>query len=133
VMDPGFCEIAAAGTRVALMDYLAAVREREQLGVRLNRFHETWDLLLTPTLPLPAFAAGVEVPVRADGSHWPDWTPFTYPFNLTRQPAITVPCGLTASGLPVGLQIIGPSYGDLAVLRAARAFERLRPFALPAL
>jgi aspartyl-tRNA(Asn)/glutamyl-tRNA(Gln) amidotransferase subunit A len=131
LMDPGLREIAAAGAKLPLMDYLAAVKEREQLGVRLNRFHETWDLLLTPTLPLAAFAAGVEVPVKTDGSHWTDWTPFTYPFNLTRQPAATVPCGLTSAGLPAGLQIIGPSHGDVAVLRAARAYEKLRPFALP--
>lgn len=132
LMDPGLTEIAALGAKLPLMDYLAAVKEREQMGVRMNRFHEKWDLLLTPTLPLPAFAAGVELPVKADGSHWPDWTPFTYPFNLTRQPAATVPCGLTTAGLPVGLQIVGPSYGDAAVLRAARAFEKLRPFKLPA-
>lgn len=133
LMDPGLTEIAAIGAKLPLMDYLAAVKEREQIGVRMNRFHETWDLLLTPTLPLPAFAAGVELPVKADGSHWPDWTPFTYPFNLTRQPAASVPCGLTAAGLPAGLQIVGPSYGDAAVLQAARAFENLRPFKPPAI
>ncbi len=133
LMDPGLREIAAAGAKLPLMDYLAAVREREQLGVRMNRFHQRWDLLLTPTLPLAAFAAGVEVPSRADGSRWTDWTPFTYPFNLTRQPAISVPCGLTADGLPAGLQIVGPSYGDAAVLRAARAFEKLLPFRPPPL
>jgi aspartyl-tRNA(Asn)/glutamyl-tRNA(Gln) amidotransferase subunit A len=131
LMDPGLTEIAAVGAKLPLMDYLAAVKEREQLGVRMNRFHEEWDLLLTPTLPLAAFDAGVEVPVKSDGSHWPDWTPFTYPFNLTRQPAATIPCGLTSAGLPAGLQIIGPSHGDVAVLRAARAFEKLRPFKLP--
>jgi aspartyl-tRNA(Asn)/glutamyl-tRNA(Gln) amidotransferase subunit A len=97
----------------------------------MNMFHKTWNLLLTPTLPLPAFAAGVECPVMADGSRWTDWTPFSYPFNLTRQPAATVPCGLTSAGLPAGLQIVGPSYGDVAVLQAARAFEKVRPFQMP--
>ncbi len=133
LMDPGLREVAAAGAKLPLMDYLASVKEREQLGVRMNQFHKTWDLLLTPTLPLPAFAAGVECPVMADGSRWTDWTPFSYPFNLTRQPAATVPCGLTPAGLPAGLQIVGPSYGDAAVLQAARAFESLRPFRMPAL
>jgi aspartyl-tRNA(Asn)/glutamyl-tRNA(Gln) amidotransferase subunit A len=61
------------------------------------------------------------------------WTPFTYPFNLTRQPAATVPCGFTKAGLPVGLQIVGPAYGDALVLRAARAFEQAHPFTLPPL
>ena len=69
----------------------------------------------------------------ADGSRWTDWTPFSCPFNLTRQPAATVPCGLTSAGLPAGLQIVGPSYGDVAVLQAARAFEQRRPFRMPAL
>jgi aspartyl-tRNA(Asn)/glutamyl-tRNA(Gln) amidotransferase subunit A len=133
VMDPGLLEVADAGARLSLLDYLASVKEREQLGVRMNRFHEKWDLLLTPTLPLAAFAAGVECPVMADGSRWTDWTPFSYPFNLTRQPAATVPCGLTSAGLPAGLQIVGPSFGDRAVLQAARAFERLQPFRMPAL
>jgi aspartyl-tRNA(Asn)/glutamyl-tRNA(Gln) amidotransferase subunit A len=133
VMDPGLREVAGAGATLPLMDYLASVKEREQLGVRMNQFHKKWDLLLTPTLPLPAFAAGVECPVMADGSRWTDWTPFSYPFNLTRQPAATVPCGLTSAGLPAGLQIVGPSFGDAAVLQAARAFEKLRPFRMPAL
>jgi aspartyl-tRNA(Asn)/glutamyl-tRNA(Gln) amidotransferase subunit A len=133
LMDPGLREIAAAGAKLPLMDYLAAVKAREQLGVRMNRFHESFDLLLTPTLPLAAFTAGVEVPNKADGSRWVDWTPFSYPFNLTRQPAATVPCGLTAGGLPAALQIIGPSFGDAAVLRAARAFEKLMPVRLPPL
>jgi aspartyl-tRNA(Asn)/glutamyl-tRNA(Gln) amidotransferase subunit A len=132
VMDPGLREVAGAGATLPLMDYLASVKEREQLGVRMNQFHKKWDLLLTPTLPLPAFAAGVECPVMADGSRWTDWTPFSYPFNLTRQPAATVPCGLTSAGLPAGLQIVGPSFGDAAVLQAARAFEKLRPFRMPA-
>ena len=132
LMDPGLREVAGLGAKLPLLDYLASVKEREQLGVRMNQFHKKWDLLLTPTLPLPAFAAGVECPVMADGSRWTDWTPFSYPFNLTRQPAATVPCGLTAAGLPAGLQIVGPSYGDAAVLRAARAFEKVQPFRMPA-
>jgi aspartyl-tRNA(Asn)/glutamyl-tRNA(Gln) amidotransferase subunit A len=131
LMETGLREIAAAGARLSLMDYLAAVKEREQLGVRMNFFHRKWDLLLTPTLPLGAFTAGLEVPAEATGRRWMTWTPFTYPFNLTRQPAATVPCGFTSAGLPVGLQIVGPAYGDAQVLRAARAFERVRPFKLP--
>jgi aspartyl-tRNA(Asn)/glutamyl-tRNA(Gln) amidotransferase subunit A len=59
------------------------------------------------------------------------WTPFSYPFNLTQQPAITVPSGLTQSGLPMGLQIVGPMFGDALVLRAARAYESLSPILRP--
>ena len=99
----------------------------------MNRFHESWDLLVTPTLPLAAFEAGKEVSNLLKEKRWTDWSPFSYPFNLTQQPAATVPCGLTKKGLPVGLHIVGPRYADALVLRAARAFETARPIALPAL
>ena len=59
------------------------------------------------------------------------WTPFSYPFNLTQQPACTIPCGLTSDGLPIGLQLVGPMFGDALVLRAARAYESVRPIARP--
>lgn len=131
MIDPGLRKIAAAGAATPLLDYTRATVARGRMGVAMNRFHETYDLLLTPTLPIPAFDAGHEVP--PDGSYrgWQDWTPFSYPFNLTQQPAATVPCGLTAAGLPIGLQIVGPQHDDAIVLRAAAAFERARPWALP--
>jgi aspartyl-tRNA(Asn)/glutamyl-tRNA(Gln) amidotransferase subunit A len=59
------------------------------------------------------------------------WTPFSYPFNLTQQPACSIPCGLTSDGLPIGLQIVGPMFGDALVLRAARAYESGNPIAMP--
>jgi aspartyl-tRNA(Asn)/glutamyl-tRNA(Gln) amidotransferase subunit A len=133
VMEPGLREIAKEGASFALLDYLAAVKQREAIGVAMNRFHETYHLLLTPSLPIPAFEAGLERPRGADQDRWVDWTPFSYPFNLTRQPAASVPCGLTSAGLPAGLQIVGPLYADALVLRAARAYEKVAPFQMPAL
>ncbi len=129
VLDPGLAEIAAEGADISLMDYLAAINQRGALGQSMNLFHERYDLLLMPTLPIPAFAAGQETPMP--GGRWMDWTPFTYPFNLTQQPAASIPCGRTQSGLPVGLQIVGPRYDDALVLRASRAFETPRPLSLP--
>ena len=130
LLDPGFREIATAGTKIGLLDYLAAVRAREALTQTMKAFHhEGWDLLLTPSLPIPAFDAGLEQPPGQD--RWVDWTPFTYPFNMTGQPAASIPCGLTEAGLPAGLQIVGPYFADDLVLRAARAFEAVAPFALP--
>ncbi|MCC7046869.1 MAG: amidase [Alphaproteobacteria bacterium] len=133
MMDPGLVEIAEAGNRYSLLDYLAAVKRREELGMAMNKFHERYDLLLTPSLPIPAFSAGQETPTGSGMKRWTEWTPFTYPFNLTRQPASAVPCGLTRAGLPIGLQLVGPLHGEAAVLRASRAFERERPFAMPAM
>jgi len=130
-MDPGLVEIARDGAGRRLMDYFTSIKEREQLGVAMNLFHADWDLLLTPALPLPAFEAGVEFPSRGDASRWVDWTPFSYPFNLTQQPAIVLPCGFTKAGLPAGLQIVGRNWDDARVLRAAHAFEAARPFRMP--
>jgi aspartyl-tRNA(Asn)/glutamyl-tRNA(Gln) amidotransferase subunit A len=130
-MDPGLVDIARQGARVELMDYFTAIKEREQLGVDMSLFHAKWDLLLTPTLPLPAFEAGIEFPDRGDASRWVDWTPFSYPFNLTQQPAISVPCGLTSAGLPAGLQIVGRNWDDARVLQAAHMFEQAHPFRMP--
>ena len=64
---------------------------------------------------------------------WIDWSPFSYPFNMTRQPAASIPCGLTRDGLPIGLHIVGPLYAEDRVLRAARAFEQTQPERRPPL
>jgi aspartyl-tRNA(Asn)/glutamyl-tRNA(Gln) amidotransferase subunit A len=126
ILDPGFAKVAAAGRAISLPEYLAASKQRDALGTHMSRFHAEWDLLVTPTLPIPAFAAGRNVPEDWPDEHWQSWTPFTYPFNLTQSPAATVPCGRTAAGLPIGLQIAGPRYADALVLRAARAYEATR-------
>ena len=99
----------------------------------MQLFHQQYDLLLTPTLPLAAFEAGREVSDVLKEKRWTDWSPFSYPFNLTQQPAASIPCGFTKAGLPVGLHIVGPRYQDALVLRAARAFETVRPIQLPKL
>lgn len=84
-------------------------------------FHGSYDLLVTPTLPVTAFEAGVEVPKGSGYRRWTGWTPFTYPFNLTQQPAATVPVGTDGDGLPVGLQIVAARHRDDLVLRTAHA------------
>ncbi|MGW5656598.1 amidase [Streptomyces humi] len=123
-LDPGLREISAAGARLSALDYLAAVDVRMDLGRRMGLFHERHDLLVTPTLPVTAFEAGREVPGGSAHRRWTGWTPFTYPFNLTQQPAATVPVGKDAAGLPVGLQIIAARHRDDLVLRAAHALYR---------
>jgi aspartyl-tRNA(Asn)/glutamyl-tRNA(Gln) amidotransferase subunit A len=132
-LDPGLLEVAAIGAEYGLLDYLSAARQRMAVASTMGCFHQDYDLLLTPTLPLTAFEAGRDFPFDGDGKAWVGWTPFTYPFNLTGQPAISVPCGLAPDGLPVGLQIVGARYADSLVLRAAYAFEQAQPFVLPTL
>jgi aspartyl-tRNA(Asn)/glutamyl-tRNA(Gln) amidotransferase subunit A len=121
LLDPGLREISAAGARLSALDYLAAVDVRTELGRRMGLFHERYDLLVTPTLPITAFEAGVEVPKGSGYRRWTGWTPFTYPFNLTQQPAATVPVGSDGDGLPIGMQIVGARHRDDLVLRAAHA------------
>ncbi|EOM74865.1 amidase [Rhodococcus rhodnii] len=124
LLDPGLAEICRQGLTYSAQDYLEAMARRMALGLRMGTFHETYDLLVTPTVPIVAFEAGVEVPPGSSAERWTSWTPFTYPFNLTQQPAASVPCGFSAAGLPVGLQIVAARHGDQRVLAAAHAYER---------
>jgi aspartyl-tRNA(Asn)/glutamyl-tRNA(Gln) amidotransferase subunit A len=127
--DPALVAAIDQADAVRVADHLRAQLQRAQLHAAFARFHERYDLLLTPTMPLPAFEVGELVPPSGEwGTQWSDWSPFSYPFNLTTQPAASVPCGLTGAGLPIGLQVVGPVGADALVLRACRAFEAARPF-----
>ena len=130
-LDPGFVAMAEQGARYSRADIQDAMLERGELGVAMQAFLSDYDLLATPSTALPAFAAGVEYPDPQRPERWSDWATFSYPFNLTQQPAISVPCGFTAAGLPIGLQLAAAKYGDALVLRAARAFEAARPQPMP--
>ncbi|MEV6317971.1 amidase [Streptomyces sp. NPDC051776] len=121
LLDPGLQEIVAQGGQYSALDYLAAVDVRMALGQRMGRFHNDYDLLVTPTLPITAFEAGAEVPKGSGHHRWTGWTPYTYPFNLTQQPAASVPCGTDRDGLPIGVQLVGARHSDTLVLRAAHA------------
>ncbi len=133
LVDAGLLEVAKQGSSISLEAYFDAALKRGALAMRMNLFHRDYDLLLTPALSVPAFEAGQEFPRDSRNQRWTDWTPFTYPFNLTQQPAASIPCGLTQAGLPVGLQIVGPRHADALVRRAARAFETARPIVPPKL
>lgn len=130
-LDPGLQHIRQQGLTYSAQDYLEATNTRMKLGQRMGAFHQKWDLLLTPTVPIPAFQAGHEVPPGSPSPRWTSWTPLTYPFNMTQQPAASIPCGTTQDGLPIGLQIIGPRHSDARVLQAARALEKAQPWQRP--
>ncbi|MDH2289963.1 amidase [Cobetia sp. 10Alg 146] len=126
-MDPGLLDIAARGSNISLSQYLAARRERTALCAHMQSFHEQWDLLITPTLPISPFTAGHNVPPEGRYHDWMEWTPFSYPFNLTQQPAASLPCGLDDQGLPVGLHIVGGKFQDMKVMHAAMLLEEMLP------
>ena len=125
LLDPGLRQACATGARYTLPEYLDAVNARGVLGEQMKRFHETYDLLLTPATAIPAFAVGLVAPEFSPGEDdWTWWTPFSFPFNLTQQPAMSVPCGFTGDGLPIGLQLVGPMHREDLVLRAAEAYQQ---------
>ncbi|WGL16500.1 amidase [Microbulbifer bruguierae] len=126
-MDPQLVAVSEKAAQLSMLDYLEAVNERAALSERMAAFHKKYDLLLTPTLPITAFKAGREVPEDWPSTRWPSWTPFTYPFNMTGQPAISVPCGFDREGLPIGLQLVAARFNDAAVLRAAQAYQLAAP------
>jgi len=133
VADPDFRAEAEMGAQLTALQVQQLNQRRGVLGSHMRQFMQRYDLLVTPAVSIPAFEARPAGTVPMDPVSMLGWTPFSYPFNLTQQPAITVPCGLTPAGLPMGLQIVGPMFGDALVLRAARACESVQPVLRPKL
>jgi aspartyl-tRNA(Asn)/glutamyl-tRNA(Gln) amidotransferase subunit A len=129
-LDPGLVRLTEIGLKASAADYVRGVTLSHVLWERLEPFFAKYDLLLTPTLPLPPFPAGIDWPREVAGQkvHPLNYLGLTYPFNLTGQPAASLPCGWTADGLPIGVQIVAGRFDDLTVLRAAAAFEEARPW-----
>lgn len=131
LVEPAMLELAQPGFELSALDYRKLEKEREALGRRLNNLTETYDLLITPQMPITAFEVGYEVPPGGLRKRWWEWSPFTYPFNLSQQPTATVPCGFI-NGLPIAMQLVGAKFSDAKVLQAARAYEAVHPFVMPA-
>lgn len=128
LLDRGLRRVVDEGLKLRGVDFANALAARHELWEQVRRTFERFDLLLCPTLAVPPFKVGQDDADPLDGERLGplQWTRFTYPFNLTGQPAASVPAGWTKSGLPVGLQIIGNRHADLLVLQAARAFEQVQ-------
>ncbi len=131
LVDPPMLELAEPGFGLSALEYRRIERAREAFARRMCMLHQEYDLLITPQLAVPAFEAGHEVPPGSERTRWWEWSPFTYPFNLSQQPAATVPCGFTRQGLPVAMQLVGDKFADARVLQAARAYEAVQPFVMP--
>ena len=125
-MDPGLVRCGVLARDYSLGDFLRAMDERRKLNGQLAAALEAWDVLITPTMPLTAFAAEDEVPPGGEADAplpWVTWTPYTYPFNLSGQPAVSIPCGHDESGLPVGLQVVAKWGADRLAIAVARRLE----------
>ena len=130
-IEPGLYRIIETTLRNPPTKYVQAWFDRLAWWQHPRAFFETYDLLVTPTIACPPFPVGLDNPTEIAGKPVEAyaWIPFTFPFNLTGQPAASVPCGFTKDGLPIGLQIVGRRFDDATVLRASAAFERVRPWA----
>jgi aspartyl-tRNA(Asn)/glutamyl-tRNA(Gln) amidotransferase subunit A len=130
VMDPGLVALCRRGETVTQEQYVAAIGQRAVLGQRLRQFFDRYDILLSPTMPITAAYADPRDDDLPSPNNFPSWMPYTSPFNLTRNPSCSIPCGF-AEGLPIGLMVTGALYDDLGVLRACRAYEQAAGLAWP--
>ena len=134
LLDPGLRSAIEFAARYTVDDFLDAQKARGELAVRLQHFHADWDLLLTPATAVQPFEVGRVMPDPPPGvtpiheSDWTWWTPFSFPFNLTQQPALVLGCGFSAGGLPLALQLVAPNHREDLCLRAALAYEQVTPW-----
>ena len=127
LVDKGLLDAAQKGARLDIATHYGAIFARQRFGEKLQAFVRQYDALITPTLPILAFEVGREIPAGRPYQSWFEWACFLYPFNLSRQPAASVPIGFSADGLPIGVQIVGALYEDAQVVAIARSIERLVP------
>ena len=132
-LDPSLLTSGKAGQRYSLQDLVGALATRREMAVAWNLFFEEYDFLLTPTVAVQPFEVGKNLPDGPGGEPNRQWSPYTSTFNLTRHPAVSVPCGLGSDGLPIGLHIVSGHYRDAAVLRAAARYAEADPLEFPLL
>ena len=130
LMDPGLVATCRQGESVTQERLVAALGKRAVLGAAMRQFFDRYDLLLSPTMPIAAAYAEPRDDDQPNPVNFRDWMPYTWPFNLTRNPSASIPCGFD-DGLPLGLMVTGPLYGDLGVLQACRAYEAATGFSWP--
>jgi len=123
LMDPGLVALCRRGEAVTQEQYVGAIAQRAALGQGLRQFFDRFDLLLSPTMPIPAAYADPRDDELPNPNNFIRWMPYTSPFNLAKNPSCSVPCGFV-DGLPIGLMVTGPLYEDLRVLQACRAYEK---------
>ncbi|WP_080752130.1 amidase [Bradyrhizobium japonicum] len=127
LFDPGFISVAAKGRQYSAATLVTAQMLRARFGAHMDELLERCDILISPATAILPFDAGREVPEGSGLRRWTEWASFSFPINLSQQPACVVPCGFTSSGTPIGLQFIGARGNDPGVLAVARAYERMSP------
>jgi aspartyl-tRNA(Asn)/glutamyl-tRNA(Gln) amidotransferase subunit A len=130
-VTPALARVVERNKHKPATEYIQACFELSKYWDSIQPFFDKYDLLLTPTVAVPPFALGSFGVLEIAGKKVSPlgWLAFTYPFNITGQPAASVPCGWTDDGLPIGLQIVGRRFDDATLLKAAAAFEQASPWA----
>ncbi len=129
LLDPEVAATIEQAMAQPIADYYRCVVDRYAFRERVRSFFDRYDLLLSPTLPVAGVDAGVTIPPGLPGRNLVTWVCYTYPFNLTGQPAASIPAGFTAGGLPVGLQLVARGWREEDLFTAAAALESARPWA----
>lgn len=131
VMNPNLVANIEQGLKLTAEEIGKAEKNRTMIYQRVHRFFEKYDLLITPTVAIPPFPVEIPYPKEINGQpmvSYIDWFLLTYAISITGHPAISIPCGFTAAGFPVGMQIVGPRLAEATVLKAAAAFEAIAPW-----
>ena len=128
LLDPAVAGMLRGALDRTVEEYCAHVFERYRFREEMRQFMEGYDLLVSPVLPVPAVDAGLDVPPGMPDANVISWVRYTYPFNLTGQPAASLPAGFTEEDLPVGLQLVAKTFREADIFRAAAALEAARPW-----
>ncbi len=130
ILDINLIKIIEAGLSYSGNDLKRAEFQREKMYNVVSKYFKNYDILITPSIPCPAFVHGIMFPPKINNKAMSPnaWTSFTFPFNMTGNPAASIPCGWTKDGLPIGMQIIGQRFDDITVLQVSKAFEEMQPW-----
>jgi aspartyl-tRNA(Asn)/glutamyl-tRNA(Gln) amidotransferase subunit A len=123
LLDPAVLEVLRLAIAQEMCEYYAKVFERYAFREQMRRLFERFDLLVSPTIPVSCVPAGRNVPESQEGRSIVSWVAFTYPFNLTGQPAASMPVGFTEAGMPVGLQVVAGMHDEAAILSLCQGYE----------
>jgi aspartyl-tRNA(Asn)/glutamyl-tRNA(Gln) amidotransferase subunit A len=126
ILDPAVADVLERALSQDMRNYYTKVFERYAFRDQVRTFFEKYDVLVSPVVPVSSLDVGVNIPAHLADRNLVSWVYYTYPFNLTGQPAGTVCAGVAADGMPVGLHIVGRALGEYDVVRLGAAYERLQ-------
>jgi aspartyl-tRNA(Asn)/glutamyl-tRNA(Gln) amidotransferase subunit A len=129
-LDPSLVKFVESGLNFSASALPSSMKIREKFYHEIYKVFQNYDILITPSTAVTAFDLGISYPSTIEGKAVSPtgWQPFTFPFNMTGNPAASLPCGFDSDGLPIGMQIVGRMFDELTVLQASKAFEEISPW-----